>query len=258
VATFHENNRSVFSRPDVVSIYESSAKLELAEATFFDRYVHKGAAVLDLGVGAGRTTGPLTSRARHYVALDYSPVMVDAARARHPHVDIRVGDAVDLSAFDDASFDAIVFSFNGFDYLHPVESRHRCLVECHRVLRPAGVLLFSSHHARFVAARHRGSRDSMGVRRRWYTAHRAGGRTIRRTIRRMASRSFWTGHGYRLDPVHGGLVTYEATPARVTRDLQRFGFRVVDVLPSTYPRRSSIPFGVPWYHYAAIAPDIPT
>ena len=46
--------------------------------------------VLDLGIGAGRTTSILAPIARSYVGSDYSPGMVAAARAAHPDVDLRV------------------------------------------------------------------------------------------------------------------------------------------------------------------------
>src|ERR1700682_1060613 len=53
--------------------------------------------ILDLGVGAGRTIPMLQSLSRDYVAIDYTPAMVERARQRFPGVDIQLGDARDLS-----------------------------------------------------------------------------------------------------------------------------------------------------------------
>ena len=60
---------------------------------------------------------------------------------------MRLGDAADLGGFGDGTFDVVVFSYNGIDYLHPVEKRVRCLSEVARVLGRDGVLLLSTHNA---------------------------------------------------------------------------------------------------------------
>ena len=99
--------------------------------------------ILDLGVGAGRTVGLLRPLSSHYVAIDYTPVLVEATRRRHPGVDVRVGDARDLSDFDDASFSLAVFSYMGIDSVDHA-GRRKILSEVHRVLRPGGVFWFST------------------------------------------------------------------------------------------------------------------
>jgi ubiquinone/menaquinone biosynthesis C-methylase UbiE len=103
------------------------------------------ARLIDLGVGTGRTTLNLASKVKSYVGLDYSPTMIERARERCPDQDLRVADARDLSAFADASADAVLFSFNGIDY---VDHRGRMAVfaEILRVLRPGGIFIFSSHN----------------------------------------------------------------------------------------------------------------
>src|SRR5690606_9331623 len=120
-------NRQVFADADVVASYASTIGLTPAERALVDEFVHAGDAVLDLGVGAGRTTPALVERCGRYVGIDVSAAMVDAARRSFPDADLRVGDAADLRDFDDASFDVVVFSYNGIDLLHPDEQRHRCL-----------------------------------------------------------------------------------------------------------------------------------
>ena len=59
--------------------------------------------VLDIAVGAGRTTGLLSRYAATYVGVDIAESMVDLARERFPDVDLRVGDARDLERPRDAA-----------------------------------------------------------------------------------------------------------------------------------------------------------
>lgn len=99
--------------------------------------------VLDLGVGAGRTTGLLLEEARSYVGVDIAAEMVEVAQRRFPRADLRVGDAADLSAYAEDSVDLLVFSYNGLDSLDH-EHRGQALREMARVTRPGGRVLFSS------------------------------------------------------------------------------------------------------------------
>jgi ubiquinone/menaquinone biosynthesis C-methylase UbiE len=51
-----------------------------------------------------------------------------------------------MPAFENETFDFVMFSFNGLDYLSHSD-RLLALGEIRRVLKPAGLLLFSSHNA---------------------------------------------------------------------------------------------------------------
>ena len=141
------HNRAVYESDAVVREFTELRTLFPVEDHLFDRYARPGARVLDLGVGGGRTTAALRPMAARYVALDYSEAMVRSCREAHPEADVRLGDAADLREFDDGNFDLVVFSYNGIDYLHPVEKREQCLSEIARVLGRDGVLLLSTHNA---------------------------------------------------------------------------------------------------------------
>src|ERR1700722_15108201 len=103
----------------------------------------RGARLLDLGVGAGRTTGLLSLITSDYVGVDFSAAMIAKATARHPHPDLRVGHPRALKEFSQGGFGAVVCSFNGLDPLGHDE-RARAFSEMHRVLRPGGVLAYST------------------------------------------------------------------------------------------------------------------
>jgi SAM-dependent methyltransferase len=73
--------------------------------------------------------------------------MVEACRVRFGETKsqrFQCLDARDLSAFADAAFDLILFSFNGIDYVD-LPGRERVLSEVKRLLRPEGLFFFSSH-----------------------------------------------------------------------------------------------------------------
>jgi SAM-dependent methyltransferase len=105
----------------------------------------RGQPVLDLGIGAGRTTTLLRPLTDDYVGIDYLPQMVAAAQEKHPDLRIELGDARDLGRFADGSFGVVVFSWNGIDAVGH-EDRRRILDEVARVLRPGGIFLYSTHN----------------------------------------------------------------------------------------------------------------
>jgi SAM-dependent methyltransferase len=111
------------------------------------RYHHDfvGRDVLDVGVGTGRTSAYLAPVARRYEAIDYSPVMVEYMRSRHPEVSVHRTDMRDLSEFAAGSFDAVFAPFNVIDAVSHAD-RIRTLNEMRRVLHPNGLLVFSSHN----------------------------------------------------------------------------------------------------------------
>lgn len=99
--------------------------------------------ILDLGVGAGRTIPMLRNISSNYVALDYLPLMISAARRKFPDTNLQIGDARDLSRFADSSFALVAFSHAGIDAVDH-EGRMEIFSEVARVLKPCGVFWFST------------------------------------------------------------------------------------------------------------------
>ena len=106
-SSIDDHNRAVYESRDVVKEFTELEGLFPCEEHFFVRFVPPGKALLDLGVGAGRTVPYLSARSRRYVGVDYSQSMVGVCRRRFPSADVRMADASDLSAFDDAEFDTV-------------------------------------------------------------------------------------------------------------------------------------------------------
>jgi SAM-dependent methyltransferase len=105
----------------------------------------RGQPILDVGVGGGRTVPLLRALSDDYTAVDYIPEMVDICRRNHPAVRVLEMDARDLSALADNSFALVMFSFNGIDAVD-YPGRLAILGEFARVLRPGGLVLFSTHN----------------------------------------------------------------------------------------------------------------
>jgi SAM-dependent methyltransferase len=152
--TDQTSNLDVYRAADVVTTYSKEAGLQPAEKTIFEEFKTKWAdfRLLDIGIGAGRTTGYLAPRVKEYVGVDYSPEMIGVCENRFGSRDSRlkfaVCDARDMSQFADGSFDFVFFSYNGIDYVTH-EDRLQILQEIKRIVVPGGWFCFSSHNLRF-------------------------------------------------------------------------------------------------------------
>jgi SAM-dependent methyltransferase len=221
-------NPPVYNRSEVAAHYASLDYLSPCEKALFDAFLKEGDAILDLGVGGGRTTPHLS--ASRYVGVDYAANMVVACQQKFPQLEFLVADATNLALVGDENFDSVVMAFNGMDALVPNEARRRCLAEIHRVLRNGGVLIFSSHNPRAVFLRPAWNpkrieavAQMLAGQRRWLLGParflllwlrvvvalaRSAIDSALRLSRRGWRRAFWGGDGYMVDPAHGGVRTH--------------------------------------------------
>jgi SAM-dependent methyltransferase len=100
--------------------------------------VRQGQRALDVGCGPGALTGELVARlgAEAVAAVDPSEPFVDAARERHPGVDVRRAAAEELP-FPDAEFDVALAQLVVHFMADPIGS----LREMARVTRPGGSVI---------------------------------------------------------------------------------------------------------------------
>jgi SAM-dependent methyltransferase len=263
-------NLATFNSPEVTSYYSSLNYLTPCERLLFDEYLRPGMAILDLGVGGGRTTPHLASIAGRYVGADYAAEMIAACRRKFPNLEFETAGAADLSIFAASSFDAVVMAFNGMDSVIPDESRYSALREIHRVLKPEGVLIFSSHNVRSVLVRPSWNPQRLsslgtqlvGSDSIWYrpllwgltglrvvlAGFQSMARSLARIAQRIPTRAFWLGEGYLIDAAHGGMRIHLSTPERAEQELKRFGFRRQRVLGDDYPQASRL-YVTDWYYY---------
>lgn len=141
------DNLNIWSGDSITSMYRGSSTVFKGEMDHINACMDliKNGRILDIGVGAGRTTAVIQPVAKEYIGIDYSETFVAITKEDHPAADIRHGDARDLSAFEDNSFDVVLFSFNGIDYID-LEGRLKVIREVNRVLKPKGKFIFSTHN----------------------------------------------------------------------------------------------------------------
>ena len=139
----------LFTTDDAVDLYTeriSDPELFPQERKAIERYfTDTDSSVLDVGCGVGRVAHLVHERGFNVTGIDVSEPLVEKARSIFPEIDFRVMDVRDL-AFDSGSFDYAVFSFYGLDYILPKAERMKALREIQRVLKPAGIVVFSSHN----------------------------------------------------------------------------------------------------------------
>jgi len=141
-----ENQAAYARRPET---YAQDVTLQRVEREILRRFRHRWPTIrmLDLGIGGGRTTFTFGAIAGSYVGIDYAEPMVALARelaGEDENCRLSVGDARDLADYPDETFDFVLFSFNGIDYVDH-NDRQLILREVRRVLASDGTFLFSSH-----------------------------------------------------------------------------------------------------------------
>lgn len=151
-----EINQKTFERKDSVSLYDHM-ELQPGEITIFSEIEGKLKewSVLDIGMGAGRTTSYLLPRSKKYLGLDYSRAMVEHCQNKFQLPDkFQFADARDLSKIQpNGPFDFIIFSFNGIDCVS-ISERKVVFSEIKRSLKANGLFCFSSHNLNFDLRNH--------------------------------------------------------------------------------------------------------
>ncbi len=126
---------------------ESPHYLEYLTATkYLDKYLPPCSKILDNCAGSGAYAFYLAERGHAVTAGDVVPVNVDALTRRQGETDllaeVYLGDAAELSRFEDGSFDAVL-CMGALYHLPEASDRERALDEALRVLAPGGLLVFT-------------------------------------------------------------------------------------------------------------------
>jgi ubiquinone/menaquinone biosynthesis C-methylase UbiE len=145
------SNQSAFEVKNIVKNYSIQDQLQKPEETILNifRDKLKDMKMLDIGVGAGRTTRHFAHLTKQYIGIDYSKNMIETCRKKFQKLveghSFMVCDARAMTIFENSCFDFILFSFNGLDYISN-EDRLKTLREIKRVGKKGGRFCFSSHN----------------------------------------------------------------------------------------------------------------
>lgn len=237
------DNRSTYESTHAVEEFASLSELQPPERAILDLVSPSlsRARMLDLGVGGGRTTLHFAPNTASYVGADYSVGMSAAARRRFAGGRYRfsVADARALP-FADRSFDFVLFSFNGIDYVSH-DDRARVFAEIGRVLDDGGRFAFSTHNLANAPSL-LSLRPRVGVRttlRRWKL------RTLNPPLRDIAKHDWLV---LQDGALKGGLMTYYVRREEQLRQLAAAGFTNVRVfqLDGSAAREGATD---PWLYY---------
>ncbi|MGZ5179869.1 MAG: class I SAM-dependent methyltransferase [Ramlibacter sp.] len=147
-------NSATWLAPDIAAFYAKASGLQPAEARILEelRPQMDRWAMLDIGVGGGRTTQHFAPAVADYTGIDISPSMVEHCRRRFGSSRCRF-DVVDvrrLSVLGTSRYHLVLFSFNGLDYLDHHE-RLQALAQIRSVCRPGALFCFSTHNIHALA-----------------------------------------------------------------------------------------------------------
>lgn len=146
------SNLKTYQSSASVKVYLKSHILFNPEKTFINmlRSDMKTMNMLDIGVGAGRTTEHFAPLVKSYFGIDYSESLIEACKDKFPNAyQFERCDVRDMSIFASDQFDIALFSFNGLDSIS-IDDRIIALKEIHRIIRNGGYFIFSSHNIQSV------------------------------------------------------------------------------------------------------------
>lgn len=151
-------NKFTYNSPIIVQHYKSASGLQQPENTILEILRNKLSEMkmLDIGVGAGRTTNFFGPLVKEYMGIDYSEQMIRHCKElyKKPNVLFETKDLRTLSTFPDKSYDFILISFNSIDYISAIE-REEALKQIKRILAPQGYFCFSTHNILSVENLHK-------------------------------------------------------------------------------------------------------
>ena len=126
--------------------HSQAARVEfLTTVRYIEKYLKKGDKILDIGAGAGEYSLYFARNGYEVAALELTDANIAAFRKKlmpEDKIDLVQGNALDLSRYDDKSFD-IVLLFGPLYHLQNDADKLKCIAEAKRVCKDGGKLFFA-------------------------------------------------------------------------------------------------------------------
>lgn len=181
-----------------------------------DEIMTPNSKILDCGAGTGIYSFYFAEKGHKVTALDITPRHIDYIKnqADNKKIDLTsiLGDATDLTRFEDESFD-VVLIMGPLYHLPDAKLRSQCISECYRVLKNEGimVLAYISRYAVF---------DYVATSNKAYINADLATKLIETGELRSTDKDcFWTD-------------CYFSTPDEIVKDVESRGMKVLDHLAS--------------------------
>ena len=144
-------NKDIYNKYETVYEYSKDSYILNPEKTILNKIktLASNWKMLDIGVGAGRTTSYFAPFFKEYIGIDYSEAMISICKEKYENLTnarFFISDARKMTTFDDNTFDFILFSFNGIDCVDKNE-RIQILKEIHRIGKENSLFAFSIHNS---------------------------------------------------------------------------------------------------------------
>jgi len=123
-----------------------AARVEfLTTVKYVEKYLSPGSKILDIGPGAGEYSLYFAQQGYSVTAVELAENNIAAFRAKITpdlNIDLRQGNACDLSAFGDNTFD-VVLLLGPLYHISDPGDRQKCIDEARRVCKPGGIIFFA-------------------------------------------------------------------------------------------------------------------
>ena len=123
-----------------------AARVEfLTTVKYVEKYLTPGSKIIDIGAGAGEYSLYFAKQGHSVTAVELADNNIKSFKAKltpEINIDLRQGNACDLSAFPDNSFD-IVLLLGPLYHISDPQERKKCIAEARRVCKKGGVIFFA-------------------------------------------------------------------------------------------------------------------
>jgi len=135
----------IFNEDDRLNNSQAARVEFLTTIKYIEKYLPAGGKIMDIGAGAGEYSLYFAKQGYSVTAVELAENNINAFRAKLTpglNIDLRQGNACDLSAFGDASFD-VVLLLGPLYHISDAADREKCINEARRVCKPGGTIFFA-------------------------------------------------------------------------------------------------------------------